>query len=357
MYQVPAFTPNGLPFCPPDPMNSQFRSTGDAFRSREQLFRSLREKTSKPRVLLTGRQGQIGSELERVLTEATQLKALGRPELDLTDPAEIREAIRAFKPHLVLNAAAYTLVDKAENEEGLARQINADAPAVMAEEAKKIGAAFVHYSTDYVFDGSKNEPYTEEDATNPLSAYGRTKLAGEKAIALAGARHAIFRTAWVYATHGRNFLLTILRLAGEREELQVVRDQTGAPTWSREIAEATAKILLDEWRRAGAEWFADRTGIYHMTAAGQTSWYDFAVAVVERGRHHQDGSGWLARMVEEHPLKVQRIVPIATKGYPTPARRPAYSVLSNGRLQATFGVSLAEWRIQLETAMGLREAV
>lgn len=309
----------------------------------------------KPRILLTGRNGQIGRELERVLAEGTELKAPGHEELDLTETENVREAIRVFKPHLVVNAAGYTAVDKAESEEPLAHQINAGAPTAMAEEAKKIGAALVHYSTDYVFDGTKNQPYTEEDPANPLSAYGRSKLAGEKAIEQTGGRYLIFRTEWVYATRGKNFLLTILRLASEREELRIVSDQIGAPTWSRAIAEATAKIVWDEWRRADAELFAGRTGIYHMTAAGQTSWYDFAGAIMKRARHCENGAGWLGRTVRENPLKVQRIVPIATQDYPVPARRPGYSVLSNARLERTFGVKLADWRIQLETALSLTE--
>lgn len=309
----------------------------------------------KPRILLTGKNGQIGRGLERILAETTELKALGREELDLADAASVRGAVRAFKPHVVLNAAAYTAVDKAESEEPLARKINADAPAAMAEEAKKIGAALVHYSTDYVFDGSNNQPYTEEDATNPLSAYGRTKLAGEKAIEQTGGRYLIFRTGWVYATRGQNFLLTILRLGSEREDLRIVCDQTGAPTWSRAIAEATAKIVLDEWRRDGAELFAGRSGIYHMTAAGKTNWYDFARAIIAKARQCEDSAGWLGTTLRERPLRVQRILPIATKDYPTPARRPVYSVLSNARLERAFGVKLPDWRVQLETALDLRE--
>jgi dTDP-4-dehydrorhamnose reductase len=310
----------------------------------------------KPRILLTGRNGQTGRELEHVLGETAELKALGREELDLAEPEGIRAAIRAFKPHVVLNAAAYTAVDKAEDEESLAHKINADAPAAMAEEAKKIGAALVHYSTDYVFDGAKNQPYTEEDVTNPLSAYGRSKLAGEKAIEQIGGRYVIFRTEWVYATRGRNFLLTVLRQASERKELRIVCDQIGAPTWNRAIAESTAKIILDEWRRTGSELFAERTGIFHMTAAGQISRHDFAGAIIERARHCEGDAGWLGRAIREHPLKVQRILPIATKDYPTAARRPAYSVLSNARLEATFGVKLADWRIQLETALSQEDS-
>jgi dTDP-4-dehydrorhamnose reductase len=309
----------------------------------------------KPRILLTGRNGQIGRALERALADTTELKAVGRQEVDLVERESVRGAIRAFKPHLVMNAAAYTAVDQAESEGPLAYKINAEAPAAMAEEAKKVGAALVHYSTDYVFDGSKNQPYTEEDATKPLSAYGRSKLAGEKAIEQTGGRYLIFRTGWVYSTRGNNFLMTILRLGSEREELRIVCDQIGAPTWSRAIAEATAKIILDEWRRAGGELFSSRTGTYHMTAAGHTSWYDFARAIVERAGHCENGAGWLDRAMRERPLKAQRVLPIATKDYPAAARRPAYSVLSNERIERTFGVKLADWRIQLETALSLPE--
>ncbi len=309
-----------------------------------------------PRILLTGRDGQVGRELERVLAKTSELKALGRQELDLTQPSQIREAIRAFKPHVVLNAAAYTAVDKAESEEPLARAINAEAPAVMADEAKTIGAALIHYSTDYVFDGTKKQPYTEDDAPNPLGAYGRTKLAGEKAILQAGERYVIFRTEWVYATRGKNFLLTILRLGSEREELRIVDDQIGAPTWSREIAKATAQVISKEWHRVGAQSFQGRVGIYHMTAAGQTSWFGFTSDIIKTARRYQNGAGWLRKTITERPLKVQRVVPIATKDYPTPARRPAYSVFSNERLQRTFGVKLPDWRIQLETALSQEES-
>lgn len=336
-------------------MNSKSLSTGDAPPQHEGLYPTPGQGAMEPRILLTGRNGQIGRELERILAGATDLKALGRQDLDISDPQAVREAIRAFRPHLVLNAAAYTAVDKAESEEPLARKINAEAPAAMADEAKKIGAVLVHYSTDYVFDGGKIEPYTEEDSTNPLSAYGRTKLAGEKAIEETGGTYAIFRTGWVYSPQGRNFLLTILRLAAECEELRIVCDQIGAPTWSRAIAEATEKVILDEWRRAGAEWFSGRCGIYHMTAAGETSWYDFAEAIAEKARHCENGAGWLGRTIREHPLQVRRILPIATKDYPTPARRPAYSVLSNARIERAFRVKLTDWRIQLETALSLVE--
>ncbi len=298
----------------------------------------------------------MGRELECMLGEIAELKAFGHQELDLTQTSRIREAIRAFKPHIVLNAAAYTAVDKAEGEEPLARAINAEAPAALAEEAKKIDAALVHYSTDYVFDGRKNQAYTEEDATNPLSAYGRTKLEGEKAIQEVGGRYAIFRTEWVYGTRGKNFLVTILRLGSECEELRVVDDQVGAPTWSREIASATAQVISDEWQRAGRDLFAGRAGIYHMTAAGQTSWFEFASAIIEKARRSQKRAGWLGKATSERPIAVQRILPIAAKDYPTAARRPAYSVLSNARFERTFGVKLPDWRIQLESALSLEES-
>jgi dTDP-4-dehydrorhamnose reductase len=311
----------------------------------------------RPRVLLIGKNGQIGRELAQMLGGVSELGALGRQELDLVEPGCIRKAIRQFQPNFVLNAAAYTAVDKAESEEALAKSINADAPATMAEEVKKIGAALIHYSTDYVFDGSKASPYLESDPTNPLGAYGRTKLAGERAIQATGCLHLVFRTEWVYATQGKNFLMTILRLASEREDLRIVDDQIGAPTWSREVAAATVKIIIDEWQRTlGDDLFAQSTGIYHMTAAGQTSWFEFACAIIEEVRNCPRRPSWLRAAISDRPLAAKKIVPIATKDYPTPARRPAYSVLSNERIQRTFGVNLPDWRIQLRTALGFENA-
>lgn len=306
----------------------------------------------KPRILLTGKNGQVGRELERLLAPVAELKTAGRNELNLTKPDAIRRLIGEFHPQLIINAAAYTAVDKAESEESLARVINAEAPGIMAEEASKIGAALIHFSTDYVFDGSKTEPYTEDDATNPISAYGRTKLAGEQAIQKTGENHLVLRTEWVYATSGKNFLLTILRLACEREELRIVSDQTGAPTWSREIAKAAAKIALDEWQRAcGGELFRGRGGVYHMTAAGRTTWYDFACAIADYARDCHQRPSWVREVVGDRPVVVKQIVPIATRDYPTPARRPANSLLSNERLERIFGVKLPDWRIQLKSAL------
>ena len=323
------------------------------------------------RILLTGKKGQVGSELVRLLPSIGDLTAVGRDDLHLANPDDIRRVIRQARPNLIINAAAYTAVDQAEKEESLARAVNAEAPAVIAEEAKKTGAFLVHYSTDYVFDGTKGSPYTEDDATNPLGAYGCTKLAGEEAIRASGVPHLILRTAWVYATAGKNFLLTILRLASSREELRVVNDQFGAPTWARAIAEATARLVGGPRASAceavqTADWIpgvqrprdadrlaflAEHAGTYHLTAAGATTWHEFAVAIVEGARKIRPDTPWLTAATGGRQLAVKRIIPIGTKDYPTPARRPAYSVLSNARFTQTFGFSLSDWRSQLLEAV------
>jgi dTDP-4-dehydrorhamnose reductase len=303
----------------------------------------------KPAILLIGSNGQVGRDLSEILPRIGEVTALDRQLLDLTQPEEIRRAIRACRPAWIVNAAAYTAVDKAESEESLARAINAEAPRVMAEEAKTIGACLIHYSTDYVFDGTKTTPYVEEDAANPQNAYGRTKLEGERAIRDSGAAHLIFRTAWVYATRGRNFLLTILRLATQREELRIVSDQIGAPTLSAEIARGTASVLAKiSAGEHGAPSLAEVSGIYHMTAGGETSWYGFASAIVERAKTapHLD---WLASATGGLPIIARRVIPIASIEYPTPARRPAYSVLSNTKLNRVFSVQLPDWRTQLDS--------
>lgn len=334
------------------------------------------------RILLTGKNGQVGSELARLLPSVGELTAFGRAELDLANPNALRRAIADVRPNLIINAAAYTAVDQAEKEEALARAINTDAPAVIAEQAKKIGAFLVHFSTDYVFDGSKRSPYTEDDPTNPLSAYGRTKLAGEEAIRSSGVPHLILRTAWVYATSGKNFLLTVLRLASTREELRIVNDQFGAPTPALAIAAVTARLV--GCRSGVAPTFTTRSsgeadkkptstnpaaeplalltrnsGTYHLTTAGQTTWYEFAVAILDavKGLASLAGRGatggqtavpnWLAAAMGDRPIVCKRVIPIATAEYPTPATRPAYSVLSNSRFASTFGFSLLDWRAQL----------
>ena len=225
------------------------------------------------------------------------------------------------------------------------------APAVLAEEGKKIGALLVHYSTDYIFDGQKTTPYNENDAANPINAYGKTKWEGEQAIRDSGAAHLILRTTWVYATHGRNFLLTILRLATEREELRIVCDQIGAPTWSREIAAATAQILTQMF--AGGEVQPNLPkfiGTYHLTAAGRASWYDFASAILEVCSATANLPPWTRAATGGKPIVARRVVPIETSEFPTPARRPAYSLLSSSKLSASFKIQLPDWRTQLRSA-------
>lgn len=303
------------------------------------------------RILLTGKNGQVGSELYRLLAPNCELAALGRSELHLANTSDIRRIVAQARPSIIINAAAYTAVDQAEKEETLARAINGAAPSVIAEEARKIGASVIHYSTDYVFDGTKRSPYSEDDPTNPLSAYGRTKLAGEEAIRSSGVPHLILRTAWVYATSGKNFLLTVLRLASTREELRIVNDQFGAPTPARAIALATAR-LVGNCGANPAAWFAQHSGTYHLTAGGETTWHEFTVAIVDAARklappEAQSAPDWVAAATGGRPIIAKSIVPITTADYPTPARRPAYSVLSNARFAATFGFSLPDWRAEL----------
>jgi dTDP-4-dehydrorhamnose reductase len=255
------------------------------------------------------------------------VKAYDRAGLDLADAPRLAAAVRALQPEAIVNAAAYTAVDKAESEREAAFAVNATGPGVLAEEAKRIGALLVHYSTDYVFDGEKRTPYVEDDATHPLGVYGASKLAGEEAIRKTGCRHLILRTSWVYGPRGKNFMLTMLRLAKERPELRVVDDQIGAPTSSIEIARATARVL------AHAPRSPELSGLFHLAAQGQTSWYGFAQAI-------------LARAGIATP-----IVAIPTEGYPTPARRPRNSRLDCSRLRETFGVTLAPWQDGLAEAI------
>lgn len=305
----------------------------------------------KPTILLIGRNGQVGSELNLVLPRLGDVIALDRRQLDLSKPGDIRRAIREANPRVIVNAAAYTAVDQAEKDELAARAINTEAPGVMAEEAKKTGSVLVHYSTDYVFDGTKNSPYGESESTNPINVYGGTKLAGEQAVRDSGAVHLIFRTAWVYATSGRNFLLTMLRLGTQKEELRVVRDQFGAPTWSREIARATTEVLL-RLSTGGGEGMSpsDVSGTYHLTAAGETSWHEFATTIFEEAARIPQSTPWFAKATSGQPFIFRRIIPVATAEFPTPARRPANSVLSNARLLRTFGIQLPDWRSQLHSA-------
>ena len=299
------------------------------------------------RILLIGKNGQVGFELLRSLSSAGQIMAEGRDELDLADADSIRRTVRRFAPDLIVNAAAYTAVDRAESEPETALAINGVAPGILAEEAKRARAALIHYSTDYVFDGSKDAPYTEEDAPRPINAYGRTKLAGERAIQAVGAPHLILRTSWVYGMRGNNFLLTILRLAREHNELSIVDDQVGAPTWCRAIAGATSGILksLGYGQPGFRDACAKQRGIYNVTAAGQTSWHGFAAAILARPASAQLGQS--AYALERVPV----LKPITTDQYPLPAPRPLYSVLSNAKLRRTFGVAMPDWKTSLAECM------
>jgi dTDP-4-dehydrorhamnose reductase len=302
----------------------------------------------KPTILLTGKTGQLGSELNRLLPTLGEVISLDRNELDLRDPEQIRRVMRDAQPQLVVNAAAYTAVDAAETDEADALAVNADGPQVLALEAKKLGALFIHFSTDYVFDGSNNIPYVESDSPNPLNAYGRTKLAGEEAIRNSGAAHLIFRTSWVYATHGRNFLLTILRLATEREELRVVANQAGAPTCALDLAEGTTRIVARMIPGEGSRFASPQvSGTYHMTAAGETTWYEFAIVILEEARRAPQNLSWLASATNGRPLLARRVLPISSEEFHSATRRPGYSVLSNTRLKQAFGVSLPDWQHQL----------
>lgn len=304
----------------------------------------------KPKILLIGRNGQVGTDLASHLPRLGELVALDRQELDLTKPNDIRRTIQEVRPQWIVNAAAYTAVEQAENDGDIAQTVNERAPAVIAEEAKKIRATLVHYSTDYVFDGSKKSPYEETDIPNPINVYGKTKLGGERAIQESGALHLIFRTEWVYATQGRNFLMTIMRLATQKQELRIVSDQIGSPTTSREIAAATVRVISQLMNREeGVRSLTTSGGIYHMTAEGETSWYEFTKAILEEASSETQSLPWLNAATKGMPLLTKRVLPITTAEYPTAAHRPAYSVLSTRRLHDRFGIRLPPWRAQLRS--------
>ncbi|MBD9483587.1 dTDP-4-dehydrorhamnose reductase [Pseudomonas sp. PDM14] len=276
------------------------------------------------RVLITGRNGQVSRELQHALAGSAELLVRGQEQLDLADADALRREIRALRPDLIINAAAHTAVDQAESEAARAFAINAIAPALLAEEAASLDVPLIHYSTDYVFDGSKDAPYNEDDATGPLGVYGRSKLAGEQAIRAVGGKHLILRTSWVYSLHGRNFLLTMQRLLQEREELRVVADQIGAPTWAGSIAQATRE-LIQRWRTDQAgPW-----GTYHLTGLGETSWFGFATAIAEQLR--------------VTGKTCARLEPIPSSAYPTAAQRPLNSRLDCSRLQSQWHVTLPHW--------------
>ncbi|MUG92390.1 dTDP-4-dehydrorhamnose reductase [Scytonema sp. UIC 10036] len=279
-------------------------------------------------ILLIGSNGQVGTELQKILTPYGNTVAVARPTIDMTKPETLCSIIGEYKPQIIINAAAYTAVDKAENEVEEAMAVNGIAPGILAEEADKLGASLIHISTDYVFDGNNSRPYLETDTINPLSVYGKTKLRGEEAIQKLCTNYFILRTAWVYGTFGKsNFVKTMLRLGGEREELRVVADQIGSPTWARDIAAAIAQIL--------PQLSPEMSGIYHYTNSGVASWYDFAVTIFEEAQR----LGF--------PLKVQKVIPISTLEYPTPARRPSYSVLSCAKITKVLGTYPPHWRQSL----------
>jgi dTDP-4-dehydrorhamnose reductase len=288
----------------------------------------------QPRILIVGSAGQLGVELERLYAGEAVVTAVDLPQVDITKAAEFRAFIRNANPDVVLNAAAFTAVDRAESEAELAHAVNAEAPRVMAEESRHLGALFVHYSTDYVFDGTKSGAWVETDEPNPLSVYGASKLAGERAVEHVGGRYLIFRTSWVYGAHGKNFLLTMLRLGQERDQLSIVDDQVGAPTTASELARATHKIVAGIH---GGEYDepSSWSGLYHMTCGGSTSWYGFAEAIFHRAAALPGA-------------KTPELTPIPTSAYPTPAKRPQNSVLSNEKLHSRFGVELSHWESALD---------
>ncbi len=283
------------------------------------------------KILLTGISGQVGQELQQTLIPLGTVIGVNRQQLDLTKPEQITEAIATIQPDIIINAAAYTAVDKAESEADLAMAINATAPKVIAEAASQIEATVVHISTDYVFNGKNHLPYTETDATDPLGVYGKSKLLGEEEIRKQCDRHLIIRTAWVYGSRGHgNFVKTMLRLGAERKELRVVEDQIGSPTWSYDLAIAIAQMLFLSNLPLGT---------YHFTNSGVASWYDFAVAIFEEARKLNFN------------VKIEHIVPITTADYPTAAQRPAYSVLDKQKISQILGEHPPHWRESLRAML------
>ncbi|HXE07810.1 MAG TPA: dTDP-4-dehydrorhamnose reductase [Acidobacteriaceae bacterium] len=301
----------------------------------------MRAVDGRPRLLVTGASGQVGGALLRTLAPLGEVIAPDRSQLDLAHADSIRRTMREVQPHWVVSAGAYTAVDKAESEPELARAINTVAPGVFGEEARKIGAAVVHFSTDYVFDGEKDAPYVETDATGPLNVYGRTKLEGERALAATGTAYLVFRTSWVYGATGKNFLLSIQRMARERDVLRIVNDQHGAPTWSQELARMTAHVMARLEPVAGSleDAVGALSGVYHATGGGETTWFGFAQAIVAEGQKNRpDG-------------RTARIEPIPTSEYPTPARRPKNSRLDCRKLERVFGCRMPEWQESLRRMM------
>ena len=290
------------------------------------------------RLLVTGGNGQVGWELRRSLAAVGDVIALDRKACDLSRPHDLTDLIGKIEPDVIVNAAAYTSVDQAEEEEELATLVNGAAVGVLATAARKRGALLIHYSTDYVFDGTKDSAYTEDDPPNPINAYGRSKLAGERAMIQSAGDYLILRTSWVFAARGRNFLQTILRLARERDELSIVADQIGAPTWARNIADATAVIVQRAYRERGEGEFA--SGILNLTAAGATSWCGFAKAILDQAMGREG--------VQRNRPKIN---PIASSEYLRPAARPKNSRLAGERLLGRFGIALPKWQQALTLCM------
>jgi dTDP-4-dehydrorhamnose reductase len=285
---------------------------------------------STPRILLFGKGGQVATELTPLLMLLGELRVLGPEDCDFANPAGLAPIIAEYAPNIIVNGAAYTAVDKAESEPELAAAVNAEALAVIGKAARALDALVVHYSTDYVFDGTSSKPYTESDTPNPKSVYGSTKLQGERLLQESGADHMIFRTAWVYSSVGKNFLKTMLKLAAEREELRVVSDQFGSPTHARTIAAGTA-LALTTWLHAAADRRAALQGVFNLVSSGKCTWCDFTNAIIESARTLTD-------------VRCARVIPIATADYPTPAKRPTFSVLDNSHFCKTFGLHLPDWR-------------
>jgi len=295
------------------------------------------------RILLTGASGQVGGELLKLLEARDEVVAPGREAMDLADAESVRKTIRAVRPRWIVNCGAYTAVDKAESEPELAYAINAEAVKAMGEEAREISAGVIHFSTDYVFDGLKSSPYVETDSTKPMGVYGEGKLAGENALAESGAGHLIFRTSWVYGATGKNFLLTILKLAREREVLRVVADQHGAPTWSRDLARMTAAVIgrceaMAEDREP-ADVLVEVGGVYHAAGGGETTWHGFAAEAVRLRQEAEPG------------VRLAEIQAITTAEYPTPAKRPANSRLNCGLLAKHFGWTMMDWKDSLREVL------
>lgn len=293
------------------------------------------------RILLTGGSGQVGWELQRTLSPLAEVVAPAREELDLSDLEGLRRAVHHIRPEVVVNAAAYTDVDRAEREQEIAHRINAEAPAVLAEEARRIGACLVHYSTDYVFDGRKGEPYTEEDTPNPLNAYGRSKLEGEQAVQQVGGAYVVLRTSWVYSLRRPCFVTRILESARTQPVIRVVADQVGSPTWCRSLAEASA-MLLAMMRVKGMAWLTEHSGLYHLACGGASSRLEWARTVLEFGRGLGDQAA-------------PELVPLGSEDFPSAALRPGFSALASDRFAQVFALCLPGWREALRQALSCEQ--